>query len=263
MPRLLASPQRWGIVMSGGRALGAFERHARVTTALLLGGVDLAGRCHRRTLGASRQAPSSVLSFGKGSERRHWLMMRGHAAAREFCDEAGQRLSWRAVRAKMPADREAPGHLPASPDGGRHGPSSPPRVRGTSRSHAVRSPPLRPFRAGSLGGVLLCDPRWVLSGAEAMKVRKSAHRVVLSPLVAIAVLHGRHFEPGHVKAAAGNWSPMTEPASKAQPVNPGEEPGVDPPPDDGEDAVDRAERLDEPEPEERPDPLTWVGSDVP
>jgi hypothetical protein len=56
---------------------------------------------------------------------------------------------------------------------------------------------------------------------------------------------------------------MTEPINEPEPVNPGQDPGVDPPPDDGGDAVDRAKRLDEPERQERPDPLTWIGSDVP
>jgi hypothetical protein len=67
----------------------------------------------------------------------------------------------------------------------------------------------------------------------------------------------------HMKAGAGNWSRMTEPANEPEPVHPGEDPGVDPPPDDGENAVDGAQRLDEPDREEKPDPLTWIGSDVP
>jgi hypothetical protein len=65
----------------------------------------------------------------------------------------------------------------------------------------------------------------------------------------------------HVKAAQGNCLPMTEPINEPQPGDPGEDPGVDPPPDDDGDAVDRAEKLDEPQ--VGPDPLSWVGSDVP
>jgi hypothetical protein len=60
----------------------------------------------------------------------------------------------------------------------------------------------------------------------------------------------------------GNEPTMTEPINEPEPVNPGEDPGVDPPPDDDGDAVDRAEAIDEPEHQEAADP-TWIGSDVP
>jgi hypothetical protein len=56
---------------------------------------------------------------------------------------------------------------------------------------------------------------------------------------------------------------MTEPINEPEPVDPGQDPGVDPPPDDDGDAVDRAEKFDEPERQVGPDPLSWVGSDVP
>jgi hypothetical protein len=58
---------------------------------------------------------------------------------------------------------------------------------------------------------------------------------------------------------------MTEPALEPEPVDPGHDPGVDPPPDDqedGTDAVDRAEAIDEPEQQVGPD-QSWIGSDVP
>ena len=47
---------------------------------------------------------------------------------------------------------------------------------------------------------------------------------------------------------------MTDSTSQPEPVDPGHDPGVDPPPDDDRDAVDRAEALDEPEAQEAPAP---------
>jgi hypothetical protein len=47
---------------------------------------------------------------------------------------------------------------------------------------------------------------------------------------------------------------MTDATSQPEPVDPGHDPGVDPPPDDDRDAVDRAEALDEPEGQEAPGP---------
>lgn len=62
----------------------------------------------------------------------------------------------------------------------------------------------------------------------------------------------------------GNRPPMTEPATEPEPVDPGHDPGVDPPPDEEtanrDDAVDRAEALDEPERQERLE--TTIGRDV-
>jgi hypothetical protein len=49
---------------------------------------------------------------------------------------------------------------------------------------------------------------------------------------------------------------MTEPINEPEPVDPGHDPGLDPGPDEetgDEDAVDRAEAIDEPERQEAPD----------
>ena len=60
----------------------------------------------------------------------------------------------------------------------------------------------------------------------------------------------------------GNGHHMSEPAAEPEPVDPGHEPGVDPPPDDDGDAVDQAEKLDDPERLEAPD-QSWIASDLP
>jgi hypothetical protein len=60
----------------------------------------------------------------------------------------------------------------------------------------------------------------------------------------------------------GNEPTMTEPINEPEPVNPGQDPGVDPPPDDGEEAVDQAEKFDDPERVEAPD-QSWIASDLP
>jgi hypothetical protein len=58
--------------------------------------------------------------------------------------------------------------------------------------------------------------------------------------------------------------PPAIPEEIPEPAEPGHH--LDPPPGEGgtshDDAVDRAERLDEPERQERPDE-SWIGSDVP
>src|SRR3954453_20123304 len=60
----------------------------------------------------------------------------------------------------------------------------------------------------------------------------------------------------------GNERAMTEAPNEPEPTDPGNDPGVDPPPDEGtRDVVDRAEALDEPE--RQSSSGHWIASDVP